>query len=102
MAELRKPTLAIALRYAPGDHAPVVTAKGRYAIAETIVLNARAAGVPVHESPELAQMLMPTELESPIPPQLFRLVAEVLAWVYEAEKRHPAAAATRPRAPPQS
>ncbi len=87
MNDKSKPELAIALRYGEGDRAPVVTAKGQFAVAEQIVKRAREVGIPIHESPELAQLLTPLALETPIPAQLYRLVAEVLAWVYMVQRK---------------
>ncbi len=74
--------LAAALRYAPGDAAPHVVAKGRGAVADEIVRRALAAGVPRVESEALANALVRVELDAAIPPELYLAVAEVLAWVY--------------------
>jgi flagellar biosynthesis protein len=101
MDETERPALAIALRYGTGDRAPVVTAKGRNEAAAEIVRRAREAGVPIHQSALLAEMLIPNELDTPIPPQLYRLVAEVLAWIYQVERQHGSPAA-RLGAPPRS
>jgi flagellar biosynthesis protein len=78
---------AIALAYADNSPAPKVVAKGRGLIAETIIERARAAGVYVHDSPELVGLLMQVDLDRHIPPQLYVAVAEVLAWVYRLEQR---------------
>ena len=77
---------AAALRYEAGkDRAPRVVAKGRGAVAEEIVRRAREAGVPIHESSELASALMQFELDQQIPPALYVAIAEVLAWAYRLE-----------------
>lgn len=74
---------AVALRYDPKrDAAPEVVAKGRGLIAEAIVARAREAGVFVHESPQLVQLLMAVDLDSQIPPALYTAVAELLAWLW--------------------
>ena len=78
---------AVALAYAENSTAPKVVAKGRGLIAETIIERARAAGVYVHDSPELVGLLMQVDLDRHIPPQLYVAVAEVLAWVYRLERR---------------
>ena len=67
--------------------APRVTAKGHGHIAEEIIERARLAGVPVHESRELAALLTKVDLDQHIPPALYIAVAEVLAWVYRLEGR---------------
>ena len=75
------PASAVALRYAEGDAAPVVIAKGRGVIADEIVRRAREAGVFVHGSRELVALLMQVDLDSRIPPALYLAVAELLAWL---------------------
>ena len=77
--------LAVALAYQAGDSAPQVVAKGRGLIAEEIIARAHQHGVFVHESPELVSLLMQIDLDRHIPPELYRAVAELLAWVYRIE-----------------
>lgn len=79
--------VAVALAYRSGRTAPQVVAKGRGLIAETIISEARAQGIYVHESPELVSLLMQVDLDQYIPPQLYRAVAELLAWLYKMETR---------------
>lgn len=91
---------AVALTYAPEDGAPRVVAKGRGLIAEEIIARARAAGVFVHESPELVGLLMQVDLDERIPPALYVAVAELLAWLYRLEQGLPSSglpAVGRPR-----
>lgn len=78
---------AVALAYQSGKRAPRVVAKGRGILAETIIDRAREAGVYVHESPELVSLLMQVDLDQHIPPELYRAVAEVLAFVYWLEQQ---------------
>jgi len=75
---------AVALSYEPKRmQAPEVVAKGMGFIAERIKEEARTHGVPIVPSPALAQALhRSVEVGRPIPPELFRAVAEVLAFVY--------------------
>lgn len=73
---------AVALAYAEGSGAPRVSGKGRGLMAERIIEKAREAGVFVHESPELVSLLMQVDLDQHIPPQLYRAVAELLAFIY--------------------
>ena len=79
--------LAVALKYAPGDSAPTVVAKGRGLIAEEIISRAREHGVFVHESPELVTLLSQVDLDEHIPPTLYVVVAELLAWLYQVEQK---------------
>lgn len=76
---------AVALTYASGESAPRVVAKGRGLIAHEIIERAREAGVFVHESPEMVALLMQVDLDARIPPQLYVVVAELLAWLYSIE-----------------
>lgn len=77
---------AVALAYQQGGSAPRVVAKGQGALAERIIDRAREAGVFVHESPELVSLLMQVDLDQHIPPQLYRAVAELLAFIYMLEQ----------------
>ena len=78
---------AVALTYAANSAAPKVVAKGRGIIAEAIIERARAAGIYVHDSPELVSLLMQVDLDQHIPAQLYVAVAEVLAWVYRLDEQ---------------
>jgi len=77
-----RPT-AVALRYdeekAP---APVVTAAGKGDVAERILALAREHGVPVREDPDLVALLAQLDVGQIIPPELYPVIAEVLAFVY--------------------
>lgn len=84
-------SLAVALAYAPGDAAPRVVAKGRGLIADEIVKRAHEHGVYVHESKELVALLTQVDLDAHIPPQLYVVVAELLAWLYQIEQKGTAA-----------
>ncbi len=80
---MKKKSKAVALKYNKDkDAAPKITAKGRGFIAEKIVEAARAHNVPLHEDKNLVQVLEALDLETEIPPELYRAVAEVLAFIY--------------------
>lgn len=79
------PLEAVALRYESDQGAPQVVAKGRGYVAEAIVSRAREAGVYVHESPQLVQLLMGVDVDAQIPPTLYVAVAELLAWLWRLE-----------------
>lgn len=78
---------AIALTYKEGQYAPQVLAKGRGVTAEAIIACAREAGVYVHEAPELVSLLMQVDVDQYIPPELYLVIAELLAWIYWLENR---------------
>jgi flagellar biosynthesis protein len=80
---MEKSPRAVALKYdQKKDTAPRVIAKGRGEIAQKIIEVARAHDVPLVEDRNLIQILEALELETEIPPELYRAVAEVLAFIY--------------------
>lgn len=76
---------AVALAYQNGGLAPKVVASGKGLIAEQIIELAKENGVHVHESKELVALLMDVDLDQTIPPRLYQVVAELLAWLYKIE-----------------
>jgi len=80
---------AVALRYDDQrDAAPTVVAKGTDEQAEKIREIARANGIPVLSRPPLARALWKHVKEGrAVPPNLYRAVAEVLAYVYRIRHR---------------
>ena len=72
---------ATALRYG-GTGAPKVTASGAGYIADRIIEVARENGIPVREDPALSKALEALELDQEIPEDLYKAVAEAIAWAY--------------------
>ena len=71
--------------------APRVVAKGAGHMARRIREIAIEAGVPLVERKPLAQALFRScEVGDEVPPQLYKAVAEILAYVYELSGRQPA------------
>jgi flagellar biosynthetic protein FlhB len=91
---------AVALQYREGTmRAPKVVAKGMNLVAQRIREIGAEHGVPVLEAPPLARALYRhTEVGSEIPPALFMVVAQVLAYVYQVE-RHRSAGGPAPAFP---
>ncbi|CAM3066886.1 EscU/YscU/HrcU family type III secretion system export apparatus switch protein [Paenibacillus taichungensis] len=78
---------AVALKYVPGEsEAPVVVAKGRGKVAEAILDKAKENGVPVQEDAALVEVLSKLDLDEQIPAELYQLVAEVLTYIYRADR----------------
>ncbi|MBP2673924.1 MAG: flagellar biosynthetic protein FlhB [Deltaproteobacteria bacterium] len=78
---------AAALSYEQGkDSAPKLVAKGKGAVADKILEIARHHGIPIREDRELVQMLSSLDLYQEIPPDLYRAVAEILAFLYSLNK----------------
>lgn len=79
---------AIALKYDPEtDRAPTVLAKGRGPLADAIIERAEASGVPVITDQVTLESLRFVEVGEEIPPQVYHMVAEVLAFVYSLGER---------------
>jgi flagellar biosynthesis protein FlhB len=80
---------AVAIEYRPESMAaPVVVAKGRNLLAARIRQLARWHEIPIIENPPLAQALFKmAEVGQTIPPQLYAAVAEILAFLYRAQRR---------------
>jgi flagellar biosynthesis protein FlhB len=80
---------AVALEYKPNTmNAPRVIAKGRDLIAEKIKALGREHDIPTVENVPLAQALYRlVDLEQDIPLELYKAVAEVLAYVYKVRQR---------------
>lgn len=79
---------AAALRYEAGESGPPqVVARGDGFIADRIVEAARRHGVPVHQSPDLVQLLTRLPVESRIPPELYLAVAEVIVFLLRTAAR---------------
>ncbi|HEU5315384.1 MAG TPA: flagellar biosynthesis protein FlhB [Chloroflexota bacterium] len=74
---------AIAIKYESGMDAPKVIAKGERLIAQQIKKMAREHNVPMVENKPLAQALFKAcQIGQSVPPELYKAVAEVLAFVY--------------------
>ena len=80
---------AVALRYDPIiDNAPVIAAKGQGDIAQSIKELAKEYGIPIEENPYLANYLMALDLYSEIPPILYPVIAEILAFIYRMNSKY--------------
>jgi flagellar biosynthesis protein len=78
---------AIAIKYdVSKDRAPKIIATGKGIIAEKILALAEENNIPFFEDPALSELLAKLDIESEVPPDLYTLVAEVLAFVYQLNK----------------
>lgn len=78
---------AVALRYLRGeDDAPRVVARGQGELAARILDLARRHGIPVRRDGDLAGILSKLDLGEQIPAALYQAVAEVLAYLYRADR----------------
>lgn len=79
---------AVALSYdAKNGAGPKITAKGKGKIAENILAQAALNDVPIHEDPNLVQLLGQLDLNESIPEELYQAVAEVFAFIYQLDRQ---------------
>lgn len=78
-----KPKKAVALKYEKEkDRTPRVAAKGRGEVARRILEIAKEHNIPIREDADLVEVLSKLDLEEEIPPHLYRVIAEVLSFIY--------------------
>lgn len=80
---------AIALLY-DGDQAPTLTAKGEGELADQIIQLAMEYEVPIYQNADLARMLARMELGDQIPEELYRTIAEIIAFAWYLKGKAPA------------
>lgn len=88
---MEKKTLskAVAILYdEEKSSAPQVVASGKGKIAEKIIETAKEAGVHIQEDPDLVELLSKVPLGEEIPVELYQTVAELLAFVYQVNKKY--------------
>lgn len=85
----RESIVAAAIKYDDQkDAAPKVIAKGRGVIAEKIIELAQKNNVVIKSDPALVQILSKLDIDEQIPVELYKAVAEILAFVYSANNRY--------------
>jgi flagellar biosynthesis protein len=72
---------AVAIHYTEELPAPIVLASGRGRMAEAIVRIARETGVTLVADPDLADALIPLQVNSFIPESLYEVIASLLVFV---------------------
>ena len=78
---------AIALKYNElQDDAPKVVAKGEGDIAKQIIERAKEYGVPVQKDESLIALLSEVDINERIPEELYGVVAELFAFIYQLDK----------------
>lgn len=63
------------------DEAPRITATGRGELADSIKKLAETNNIPVYEDADLAKTLYKLGINTQIPPELYEVVAQILAYV---------------------
>ena len=83
MEPKKKRNVAAAIKYDPDkDLAPRVTAKGRGYVADRIIELAKKHDIPIKSDPGLVEILSRLDIDDQIPIEVYRVVAEILAFVY--------------------
>ncbi len=83
----RKQAVALGYDYTNED-APKVLASGQGHLAERIIELAKEHHIPLKEDPVLVEALGQLRLGEEIPPELYRVVAEILVFVMEMDRKH--------------
>lgn len=69
------------------DRAPKLVAKGKGGVADRILELARKHRIPIERDPALVEVLSQLDIDQEIPPDLYRAVAQVLAYVYRVTRK---------------
>lgn len=78
---------AVALRYLEEkEQAPKVVAQGSGDVAEKILAIAKQQQVPIYQDERLARVLMQVEVNEVIPPDLYAVVAQILAAIWSVDQ----------------
>lgn len=79
---------AVALRYKKGvDEAPKVVAKGINLVAKQILEIAEKENIPIIKNEKAVEEFYGIDLDENIPPELYELAAEIIAFVYKLDKK---------------
>jgi flagellar biosynthesis protein len=90
MKKNKTKTSAVSLQYnQEGDCAPKLTAKGQGWLAEKIISMAQKQNIPIKKDKDLIELLEKIDIGQEIPEELYKIVAELLAWVYDLNKEYP-------------
>jgi flagellar biosynthesis protein len=90
------PKSAVSLQYKKGKNAaPKVTAKGQGWVAEKIIKMAQENNIPIREDKDLLHLLSEIDVGQEVPESLYKVVAELLAWVYQLNQNYPGSQQTK-------
>ncbi|MBI9102243.1 MAG: EscU/YscU/HrcU family type III secretion system export apparatus switch protein [Spirochaetales bacterium] len=73
---------AAAIKYTPGEKAPVLICKGRRHLADKLIQEAEFYGIPLIKNNELLDEVIELSPMEYIPEEMYRVVAEILSFVY--------------------
>lgn len=78
---------AVALKYTKESVAPTVIAKGEGYIAEKIIEKGKEENINIYEDKNVIDDLIKLNIGQEIPPELYEVVAEIIAFVYYLDKK---------------
>lgn len=79
---------AAALKYdQQTNQAPSLVAKGKGDIAKNIIKLAKEHNIPIKQDPDLVELLSKLEIDQEIPPNMYKAIAEIFAFIYELSKK---------------
>lgn len=87
---------AIALVY-DGEQAPTLSARGEGDVAEEIVRLAIEHQIPIYQNADLAKLLVQLELGEQIPVELYRTIAEIIAFAWYLKGKAPPGFGDKPQ-----
>ena len=78
---------AVALEYNNAKNsAPKVIAKGEGKTAQKIIQIAKESGITLKKDEDLVELLSKVELDKEVPPEMYKAVAELFAFLYKVTK----------------
>jgi flagellar biosynthesis protein len=86
-SEMETPNKVVGIAYEPGEGLPHIVLKGSGPLADEVLKRSREMGAPIVHDRELAERLFRLPTDSEIGPELFRIVAVILAHVFALNER---------------
>jgi len=80
---------ALALFY-DGGQAPVISDQRSGEAAQKLIEQALELGIPIYENPQLLEQLSELQMGQQVPPELYQLIAEILAFAFFIQGKAPA------------
>lgn len=88
MEDKNKILKAAALKYdQEKNQAPTLVAKGKGDIAKNIIKLAQENNIPIKKDADLVELLSKLEIDQEIPPDMYKAIAEIFAFIYGLTKK---------------
>ncbi len=85
--QMKKYNKAVAVKYDQTDYAPRVVAKGSGYVAQKILEKAEKEDLPIYKDANLVEELSRIDIGASIPPELYEVVAQVLIFISDLDKK---------------